>query len=111
MHQIGAGNFVAIEQTGELELCADAVGRRDEDRVGAGRGEETAELADHHLAVRPGADAFLYAAMLAVLVEEDRVDHQFLAEHTTGAEEVLTELKRVPISDFCRPSSGGFSVA
>ena len=36
---------------------------------------ETAALADHHVAVRPGADAFLYAAMLGVLVEEDLVDH------------------------------------
>jgi anaerobic selenocysteine-containing dehydrogenase len=62
---------------------------------------ETAALADHHLAVKPGADAFLYAAMLAVLVEEDLVDHSFLAEHTSGAEEVLSELKRVPITDFC----------
>ena len=62
---------------------------------------ETAELADHHIAVRPGGDAFLYAAMLGVLVEEDLVDHDFLAEHTTGAEELLAELKGVPISDFC----------
>jgi formate dehydrogenase len=62
---------------------------------------ETAALADHHLAVRPGTDAFLYAAMLAVLVEEDLLDHTFLAEHTTGAEDLLSELKKVPIPDFC----------
>ena len=62
---------------------------------------ETAALADHHIAVRPGGDAFLYAAMLAVLVEEDLVDHRFMTEHTTGAEELLTELKQVPITDFC----------
>jgi anaerobic selenocysteine-containing dehydrogenase len=62
---------------------------------------ETAALADHHLAVRPGNDAFLYAAMLAVLVEEDLVDHAFLAEHTTGAEELFAVLKEVPIADFC----------
>ena len=62
---------------------------------------ETAALADHHIAVRPGADAFLYAAMLAMLGEEDLVDHAFLADHTTGADEVLAELKRVPIPDFC----------
>jgi anaerobic selenocysteine-containing dehydrogenase len=65
---------------------------------------ETADLADHHLAVRPGADAFLYAAMLAVLVEEDLVDRDFLAEHTIGAEEVLAELGQVPIPDFCARS-------
>ena len=62
---------------------------------------DTAALADHYLAVRPGTDAFLLAAMLAVLVEEDLLDHTFLAEHTTGAEEFLSELKRVPIPDYC----------
>src|SRR5205823_4716848 len=31
----------------------------------------------------------------------DLLDHTFLAEHTTGAEEFLSELKRVPIPDYC----------
>src|SRR3989442_414180 len=53
MHQIGADDLVAIEQTGELELGADPVGRRDEDRVGAGRGEEPAELANLADDLRP----------------------------------------------------------
>ena len=35
------------------------------------RRTETAELADLHLAVRPGADAFLLGALLAMLVRSD----------------------------------------
>src|SRR5262249_31515637 len=45
------------------------------------RRTETAELADIHLQVRPGGDAWLLAAMLAILVEEDLVDRAFLAAH------------------------------
>ena len=37
------------------------------------RRTETAAVADEHLAIRPGADALLLAAMLHVIVSEDRV--------------------------------------
>src|SRR5262249_43818107 len=62
------------------------------------RRTETAELADLHLAVRPGADAFLLGALLARLIERDGVDHDFLARHTMGHEEVLTALRRIPVA-------------
>jgi anaerobic selenocysteine-containing dehydrogenase len=65
------------------------------------RRTETAELADFHLAVRPGTDAFCLAALLAVLVEEDLLDRAFLAERTTGADEVLDALGEVPIAEYC----------
>ena len=39
-------------------------------------------------------DAWCLAALLGVLVQEDLVDHAFLAEHTTGAEPVLDALAR-----------------
>ncbi|RIL06566.1 MAG: molybdopterin oxidoreductase [Proteobacteria bacterium] len=65
------------------------------------RRTETAELADYHLQVRPGTDAFCLSALLAVLVAEDLVDHAFLAAHTTGAAEVFEHLRDVPIAEFC----------
>ena len=49
----------------------------------------TAEVADVHLQVRPGADLPLLSAMLRVLESEDLVDREFLARHTTGADEAL----------------------
>jgi anaerobic selenocysteine-containing dehydrogenase len=64
------------------------------------RKTETAALADVHLAVRPGADAFLLAAILAVLVEEDLVDHAFVAAHTEGLAAVVEVLRQVPIADY-----------
>ena len=65
------------------------------------RRSETAELADVHLQVKPGTDAFCLAALLAVLVEEDLLDEGFLREHTTHAESVLAALKSIPIGEFC----------
>jgi anaerobic selenocysteine-containing dehydrogenase len=64
------------------------------------RRTETAALADVHLAVRPGHDAYLLAAILGVLVEEDLVDHAFIAAHTEGLEPVVAALRAVPIAAY-----------
>ncbi|MEE6190293.1 molybdopterin-dependent oxidoreductase [Mycolicibacterium sp. 120320] len=48
----------------------------------------TAELADRHLAPRPGTDAALLFAIVHVLFDEDLVDLGDVAEHVTGAEQV-----------------------
>jgi anaerobic selenocysteine-containing dehydrogenase len=50
------------------------------------RRTETAELADIHLAVRPGTDAWLLVALLKLLVESDRIDHGFVGTHVAGGE-------------------------
>ena len=65
------------------------------------RRTETAELADFHLQVRPGTDAFCLAALLAVLVEEQRFDAAFVRDHTSRGDELFAALARVPIADFC----------
>jgi formate dehydrogenase len=65
------------------------------------RRTETADLADFHLQVRPGTDAFALAALGGVLVQEDLVDRAFLAERTSEAEAVLAALGRVPVADYC----------
>jgi len=65
------------------------------------RRSETAELADFHLQVRPGTDAFCLAALLAVLVQDDLVDKTFLAEHANGFGELARELANVPVADYC----------
>jgi anaerobic selenocysteine-containing dehydrogenase len=50
------------------------------------RRTETAALADIHLQVRPGTDAWLLVAILASLIEDDLIDHEFLAAHAATAE-------------------------
>jgi anaerobic selenocysteine-containing dehydrogenase/NADPH-dependent 2,4-dienoyl-CoA reductase/sulfur reductase-like enzyme/bacterioferritin-associated ferredoxin len=53
------------------------------------RATPTAQLADLHLQVRPGADLPLLSAMLAVLDAEGLVDRAFIERHTEGAPEAL----------------------
>jgi anaerobic selenocysteine-containing dehydrogenase len=62
------------------------------------RRSETAEMADLHLAVRPGADAFLLGALLATLVRFGTIDHDFIREHTVGFDEVKQALLDVPVA-------------
>ncbi|GGC54501.1 molybdopterin-dependent oxidoreductase [Hoyosella rhizosphaerae] len=64
------------------------------------RVSETAALADHHLQVRPGGDAWLIAAMVAVLVQENLVDQQFINEHTTGYEQVREVFSTIDVPAF-----------
>src|SRR6476660_4951339 len=58
---------------------------------------DTAKLADFHLRVRPGTDAWCLAAMVAVLVQEDLVDHAFLSEHVNGADTVLAAFAEIDV--------------
>lgn len=64
------------------------------------RRSETAEQADMHIAVRPGADAYLLAALLAMLVRQDLIDEDFLNAHTHGFDAVKASLLEVPIARF-----------
>jgi anaerobic selenocysteine-containing dehydrogenase len=61
---------------------------------------ETAELADFHLRVRPGIDAWALAALLATIVQEGLADEEFLDSHTNGAAAVLDALADVPVAAF-----------
>ena len=61
---------------------------------------DTAKLADFHLRVRPGTDAWCLAAMVGVLAQEDLVDHGFLAAHVSGAEVVLERFAQVDVAAY-----------
>lgn len=63
------------------------------------RKTETAELADIHLQVRPGADAWLLAALGGVIVQEDLIDREWVGRHVEGIEEVVATLGKVPIAE------------
>ena len=69
------------------------------------RRTETAELADYHLRVRPGTDAFCLSALLGVLVQEDLVDHAFLLAHAQNADPVVEALRGIPVADYCARAS------
>jgi anaerobic selenocysteine-containing dehydrogenase len=64
------------------------------------RRSETAEMADYHLQVKPGTDAWCLAALAAIVVQEDLVAHDWIAAHTTGYAEIAPVLQRIPVSQF-----------
>ena len=68
------------------------------------RRTETAELAEFHLQVRPGRDAWLLAALAAVIVQEELTNVAWLAQHASGADDVVAALFAVPIAEYCRVS-------
>jgi anaerobic selenocysteine-containing dehydrogenase len=65
------------------------------------RRSETADIADVWLQPRPGTDAWLLAAMAAVLVDEGLHDKAWLADHAADVEEVAALLREVPIAEYC----------
>jgi len=60
------------------------------------RRTETAELADQHLFIRPGTDAYLLLAMLHVLFAEGRVRLGRLAAFTDGVETLAAIVRDFP---------------
>lgn len=62
------------------------------------RRSETADIADIHLAVRPGGDAFLLAAMVATVVQEGLVARAWLAEHADGVDEACAPFATLDIA-------------
>ena len=48
------------------------------------RRSETAEIADLHLAIKPGSDIALFNGMLHVLINEGLVDRAYVEAHTSG---------------------------
>ena len=66
------------------------------------RRTETAELADIHLQVRPGTDAFcLERAARGRSSRRTSLDHAFLAEHTDGVDDARRRARGVAVADYC----------
>jgi anaerobic selenocysteine-containing dehydrogenase len=65
------------------------------------RRTETADMADYHLRVRPGSDAFCLAAILGVLAQEDLINPDFIRDRTQNSDELLATLNEVPVSVYC----------
>jgi anaerobic selenocysteine-containing dehydrogenase len=84
-----------LESNGSLCTAPDFPGKLKALRARGGtltvidpRRTRTAKLADRHVAIRPGTDATLLAAMTYVLFEEKLVDLGALTPHVEGVEEL-----------------------
>jgi anaerobic selenocysteine-containing dehydrogenase len=68
------------------------------------RRTETADLADYWLQVKPGTDAFLLAALAAILVAENLLNKDWLDSNATGFQETKDALCSVPIEEYAERS-------
>lgn len=64
------------------------------------RRSETAERADIHLAIKPGSDAWCLAALVAIIVQDDLLDHAWLARHTDGLDAIVPHFRSIDISQY-----------
>jgi anaerobic selenocysteine-containing dehydrogenase len=80
------GRLERIQERGGKVVCVDP------------RRSETAEKADQHIAIRPGTDAHLLAAIATTIVSDPEVsglaDIGRLAEHTNGLDDAIAALAR-----------------
>jgi assimilatory nitrate reductase catalytic subunit len=64
----------------------------------------TCDIADLHLALRPGSDAALFCGALKEMALRGKLDNDFLQHHTQGAEETLQAVQEwtpARTADFC----------
>lgn len=66
------------------------------------RRSETAEIADLHLAVRPGRDAWLLAAIAGVIVQENLIDEDWVAEHAIETADIVDMLREIPVEEYAQ---------
>jgi len=64
------------------------------------RRSETAAMADFHLAVRPGTDAWCLAALAAILVQDGLVAQAWVDQHTTGYPQVAEALSCISVPAY-----------
>lgn len=61
---------------------------------------DTAKLADYHLRVKPGTDAWCLSALAAVLIQEGLCDNSFLDRHVAGVDAVISVLADVSVAEY-----------
>ncbi len=73
------------------------------------RRSETAEIADLHLAIKPGTDIALFNGMLHVLISEGLVDSDYVARHTHGfapLAEIVQRYTPEAVAEVCGVGAG-----
>jgi len=59
-------------------------------------------MADYHLAIKPGTDAWCLAALIAILVQENLIAREWLAEHANGLETIEPSFAAIPVAEYAR---------
>jgi assimilatory nitrate reductase catalytic subunit len=62
----------------------------------------TCDLADLHLAIKPGTDSVLFNGLLAYLGDRNVIDHEFVEQHTDGFEQALAQAQNTAGTDLTK---------
>ena len=75
------------------------------------RRTRTGDAADLHLPLRSGSDVLLFSGLLAHLAASGRIDHDFVRQHTSGAEEALAAARAAAPSAASVAAGCGLTLA
>ena len=122
---VSASMFGAYAQRGDFENCEVAVflgknpwhshglqrGRvtlreiaKDPDRklvVFDPRVSETADIADIHIRLKPGTDAWVLSALIGIMLESQSYKQEWMDEHVSAYEEIKSLFSSIDIDQYC----------
>ena len=65
------------------------------------RKSETAQIADIHLAIRPGTDTVLWRGINALILQEKWYNQAYIDEHISDFEEILPWFEGINVQKYC----------
>ncbi len=68
------------------------------------RRTDSCELADVHLQLIPGTDIYIFHAIARILIEEGKIDSEFVKNHTEGFEELKTKVFELSLDEVAEIS-------
>jgi anaerobic selenocysteine-containing dehydrogenase len=63
---------------------------------------DSAKMADIHLRLRPGTDAWMMSALTAIILEEGLENKEFIKNHTEGFDKIETHFRTIDIAEYAR---------
>ena len=61
---------------------------------------KSAQMADFHLRVKPGTDAWCLSAMIAVIIQEGLEDTAFIEQHTSGYDDIRSHFESLSVTEY-----------
>lgn len=65
------------------------------------RRSETARMADYHLAIRPGTDAVLWRAMVALVIREGWQNQEYIDKYIADYDKILPWFEKIDVRAYC----------
>lgn len=63
---------------------------------------ETAKIADHHLKLNSGTDAWMLSALIKLLIENDAIDHNFIQQQTQNFDKLKEHFLKIDLDEYLK---------